>query len=113
MTPEEFRSIALALPGVAESAHMRHPDFRLKGKVFATLGYPIEGWGMVKLSPDQQRDFLKKAPAVFELASGAWGRAGSTVIRLESAKKEVVKAAILTAFRNAATPRKPGDSAKC
>ena len=106
MTPEAFRSIALGLPGVVESGHMRHPDFRCKGKVFATLGYPDEGRGMVKLSPDQQRYFVNKAPAVFELASGAWGRSGSTIVRLESAKKAVVKAAILAAFKNVAASRR-------
>jgi hypothetical protein len=106
MTPEAFRSIALQLPGVVESAHMRHPDFRCKGKVFATLGYPDEGWGMVKLSHDQQRYFLNKAPEAFDLASGAWGRSGSTVIRLALARKAIVKAAILAAFENVAASRK-------
>jgi hypothetical protein len=102
MTPDEFRSIALSLPGAVESAHMRHPDFRCKGRVFATLGYPEEGWGMVKLTPDQQRHLLNKAPGVFDRASGAWGRSGCTVIRLALAKKAVVKGAILAAFKNAA-----------
>jgi hypothetical protein len=106
MTPEAFRSIALGLPGAVESAHMRHPDFRCDGKVFATLGHPDDGWGMVKLSPDQQRYFLRKAPEVFDLASGAWGRSGSTVVRLALAKKAVVKAAILSAFKNVAAPKK-------
>jgi len=106
MTPEAFRSTALGLPGVVESAHMRHPDFRCKGKIFATLGYPDESWGMVKLSPDQQRYFLSKAPDVFDLASGAWGRSGSTVVRLALAKKAVVKAAILAAFKNVAASKK-------
>jgi hypothetical protein len=106
MTPDAFRSIALGLPGAVESEHMRHPDFRCRGKVFATLGYPDEGWGMVKLSPVQQRYFLKKAPDVFDLASGAWGRSGSTVVRLALAKKPVVKAAILAAFKNVADSKK-------
>jgi hypothetical protein len=105
MTPEAFRSIAMGLPGAVESAHMRHPDFRRKGKIFATLGYPSEGWGMVKLSPDQQRHFLNKSPDVFGLASGAWGRSGSTIIRLALANKIIVKAAILAAFKNVVAPR--------
>jgi hypothetical protein len=106
MTPEAFRSIAMGLPGAVESEHMRHPDFRFNGKVFATLGYPDKGWGMVKLSPVQQRHYLKKAPAVFDLASGAWGRSGSTVVRLSLAKKTVVRPAILAAFKNVAAPKK-------
>ena len=106
MTPETFRSIALGLPSAVESAHMRHPDFRCKGKVFATLGYPDEGCGMVKLSPDQQRYFVNKAPDVFDPASGAWGRSGSTVVRLALAKNAATKAAILAAFKNVAASKK-------
>jgi hypothetical protein len=106
MTPEDFRSIVLAIPGATESAHMHHPDFRREGRIFATLGYPDEGWGLVKLSPDQQRHFLTKAPGVFDVASGAWGRSGSTVVRLDVAGKAVVKAAILAAFKNAAARKK-------
>jgi hypothetical protein len=106
MTPEAFRLIALGLPGAVEAAHMRHPDFRCKGKVFATLGYPDEGWAMVKLSPDQQRHFLNNAPDVFDLASGAWGRSGSTLIRLALGKRPVVKAAVLAAFKNVTASKK-------
>jgi hypothetical protein len=71
MTPEAFRSIALGLPGAVESAHVEHPDFRRNGRIFATLGYPDVGSGMVKLSPVQQRRFLKKAPNMFSAANGA------------------------------------------
>ena len=106
MTPEMFRSIALGLPGAVEAAHMRHPDFRCKGKVFATLGYPDDGWAMVKLSPDQQRHFLNSAPDAFDRASGAWGLSGSTLVRLALAKKSVVKVAILAAFKNVAASKK-------
>ena len=106
MTPEAFRSIVVKFPGAVESEHMGHPDFRYKGKVFATLGYPEQGWGMVKLSPHQQKYFLKKAPSVFDRARGAWGRAGSTVVRLSSAKAAVVRPAILAAYENVAAPRK-------
>jgi hypothetical protein len=107
MTPEGFRSIALQLPGAVEAAHMEHPDFRCKGRVFATLGYPDAGCGMVKLSPDRQLYFLKKAPGAFDRASGAWGRSGSTIIRLEFARKAVVTAAIRAAYENVVAPKKP------
>jgi hypothetical protein len=105
MTPEAFRSIAVGLPGSIESAHMRHPDFRCREKVFVTLGYPDDGCGMVKLSPDQQRYFVSKAPGVFKPAGGAWGRSGSTVVRLASATNAAAKAAILAAFRNVAASK--------
>jgi hypothetical protein len=106
MTPDAFRSIALELPGVVESAHMRHPDFRWRGKIFATLGYPDKARGIVKLSPDQQRHFVKKAPDAFEPANGAWGRSGSTVVRLELVKNAAAKAAIVAAFRNVTNAKK-------
>lgn len=61
MTPDQFRKLALRFPEAAESAHMAHPDFRVRGKIFATLGYPDDRHGMVKLTPDQQADFLRIA----------------------------------------------------
>jgi len=100
MTADDFRQIALGLPGAVEAAHMGHPDFRHKGRIFATLGYPDNGWGMIKLTPAQQKFFVDKAPRVFALSSGAWGRAGSTIVRLESATKRDVRAALQAAFKN-------------
>jgi len=111
MTAGDFRVIALGFSGAVESKHMDHPDFRHKGKVFATLGYPDHGWGMVKLTPAQQCFFVNKAPSVFALAAGAWGKSGSTVIRLESAKTPVVRAALRAAFKNIDAPpslKRPG-----
>ena len=102
MTSESFRSIALGFPGAVESEHMTHPDFRCNGRIFATLGYPEDGWGMVKLSRDQQKYFVTKAPKIFSPASGAWGRSGSTIVRLALANKSVVKAALYAAYRNVA-----------
>jgi hypothetical protein len=64
MTPASFRKLALALPEAVEAAHMDHPDFRVVGKIFATLGYPDEPRGMVKLTPEQQADFVGKAPKI-------------------------------------------------
>jgi hypothetical protein len=111
MTPKAFRSIALGFPGVVESDHMRHPDFRCRGRIFATLGYPDVGWGMVKLSPDQQKCCIEKAPDTFSMASGAWGRSGSTLVRLAAAKTAVVRETMLAAFNNVAalkgTPVRP------
>jgi hypothetical protein len=100
MTAQEFRRIALRLPEVLESAHMNHPDFRVRGKIFATLGYPERGWGMVKLRPDQQVDFVEAAPDTFVPAKGAWGRGGATTIRLASASPKLVRLALRTAVEN-------------
>ena len=102
MTADEFRSLALAFPGAVESAHMNHPDFRVSGKIFATLG-PGEKWGMVKLSPDQQRVYMQKEPGVFSPSSGAWGRGGATQVRLQTATEAVVEPALIAAFENVKT----------
>jgi hypothetical protein len=100
MTADKFRMLALALPGAVESEHMSHPDFRVGGKVFASLGYPDGTWGMVKLTPEQQRAFVEQAPETFKPCNGAWGVRGCTNVHLESAKTQDVKAAVKTSFQN-------------
>jgi len=100
MIANEFRRLALGFPGVIESSHMNHPDFRAGGKIFATLDYPEEGWGMVKLTPVQQQSCVGKAPEVFVSCKGAWGRGGATSVHLASANKNVVHAALKAAWRN-------------
>lgn len=77
MTADQFRSLALGISGAFESAHMGHPDFRLGGNVFASLGYPDDDHGMVKLTPEQQRAFLQQAPGVFDPCAGGLGACGS------------------------------------
>jgi hypothetical protein len=101
MTGNQFRKLALSFPEVAESAHMDHPDFRVGGKIFATLG-PDGSWGMVKLKPDQQAQFMRAQPTAFSPASGAWGRGGATIVQLKSAEQSVVKAALALAWQNIA-----------
>ena len=100
MTADKFRSLALEAAVAIESAHMGHPDFRIEGKIFATLGYPDESHGMVKLTPEQQRAFLEKAPGVFAPCNGAWGRQGATSVHLPSARVALVRAALESARRN-------------
>jgi hypothetical protein len=100
MTANQFRKIATSFPGVVESAHMDHPDFRVEGKIFATLGYPDESSGMIKLTSDQQRSFTEESPSVFSPCNGAWGRRGATSICLASAKPKILKAALATALEN-------------
>ena len=92
--------MALEIPTAVEQSHMNHPDFRVTGKIFASLGAPDANWGMVKLTPDQQRAFIEKAPEVFKPCSGAWGRAGATKVYLASAKASLARAAIKAAAKN-------------
>ena len=101
MTANEFRTLALSLPEAVEQAHMGHPDFRVGGKIFATLG-PAEAWGMVKLTPEQQAAFIGSAPAMFEAFDNSWGRQGATKIILRSARKAAVRPALIAAWRNTA-----------
>ena len=105
MTARDFRKIALSLPETEERAHMEHPDFRVAGKIFATLGYPDKSRGMVKLSPEDQHYFSKDFPEVFVPVKGAWGRRGATSVHLKPAKKDVVTRAIQAAWRNTAPKR--------
>lgn len=105
MTANNFRRLALCLPESAESAHMDHPDFRVAGKVFATLGYPDKDWGMVKLTPEQQHYFSKDHAGVFVPVKGAWGRRGATSVHLKSANKKILQEALQTAWKNTAPKR--------
>ena len=105
MTANEFRKAALALPGVEEKAHMDHPDFRVGGKIFATLGYPDDRFGMVVLPAQDQDALVRRTPKIFTPATGAWGRAGSTHVLLRLASRKVVVAALETAWRRRA-PKK-------
>jgi hypothetical protein len=104
MTTDDFRDAALALPEAVESEHMGHPDFRVGGKVFATLG-PDGDWGGVKLTPDQQAELMRAEPEVFEPFAGAWGRRGYTRIRLAVAHALSVRRALTAAWRNTAPKR--------
>ena len=105
MTANDFRKLALALPETEERAHMSHPDFRVAGKIFATLGYPDKSRGMVKLSPEDQHNFSKDYPAAFIPVKGAWGRRGATSVHLKAADKQTLRKAIDAAWRNTAPKR--------
>ena len=101
MTVDDFRHLALSLPEAIESAHMGHPDFRVRNKIFATL-WPNEALGMVKLTPDQQTLFVRSEPAIFVPVKGGWGRRGATNVRLEAANEASVRSALIAAWRNTA-----------
>jgi len=103
MTEDTFRRIALSMPEAVESEHMGHPDFRVKGKTFATLfarGEEIRG--MVKLKPAQQRRLVKSRPDAFEPVNGAWGRQGCTQVCLDAVDKRTLHEAMVLAWRHAA-----------
>ena len=97
MTAEDFRRITLALDGAIEKSHMGHPDFRVNGRIFATLDAQEE-WGVVMLTPEEQREFMRGATKVFVRAAGAWGRQGCTRIRLAVADEPTVRSAVITAW---------------
>jgi len=105
MTATEFRKLALSFPEAIESSHMHHPDFRVRGKIFATLGYPDNNSAVVKLTPDEQKDFVRGDPNVFQPVKGAWGRRGSTSLHLPAAKIDKVREALEAAWRNTAPKR--------
>src|SRR6266511_1667187 len=103
MTIDQFRKVALEITQAVEQSHMNPPDVRVAGKIFASLSVPHEDWGMVKLTPEQQRTFIQRAPEVFKPSSGAWGRHGYTNIYLAAAKATIVRNALDTAAKNVAS----------
>ena len=102
VTSRDFRRLALSFPETSEQAHMDHPDFRVAGKIFATLGYPDESWGMVKLAPIEQEMLLSAHPTVFVAANGAWGRRGATCVRLKTVRSTTLRDALRAAWLLAA-----------
>jgi hypothetical protein len=107
MTPDEFRRIALSLDDAVEGAHMGHPDFRANGRIFATI-YPDGERGMVKLTAQQQRDFITGDSEAFEPASGAWGRQGCTTVRLAAVDEDKLGEAMTLAWQNTLKSRVAG-----
>jgi hypothetical protein len=105
VTANDFRRLALSLPEAEERSHMDHPDFRVGGKIFATLGYPDKSRGMVKLPPEDQHNFSKDHPDVFVPVKGTWGRRGATSVHLKAADSETLRKAITVAWRKAAPKR--------
>jgi hypothetical protein len=100
--------MALALEGVIESAHQGHPDFRVGGRIFATLGYPDRKSGVVMLTPDQQRAWIRDYPDVFVPAKGKWGEQGSTIVRLQAGDEEVLGAVLTLAWQNTVAKARVG-----
>jgi len=74
-------------------------DFRVGGRIFATLASEKQGYGNLMLTPEQQADFVQELPDVFLPIKGGWGRMGMTHIRLAKASEDVVEGALRTAWR--------------
>ena len=105
MTAEDFREIALSLPEAVEASHMAHPDFRVRGKIFATLGYPDDQHGVILLPVDEQAMLTRAQPIVFSAVTNAWGRRGATQVLLESVDAETLRQAMTAAWRRVAPKR--------
>ena len=105
MTPKDFRRLALGMDGAAEASHMNHPDFRVNGKIFATI-HEDHVRGMVKLTPEQQQHFVQEAPDTFTPEKGAWGRRGYTAVRLDAAENDALGEAMTLAWQNVSRKRR-------
>jgi hypothetical protein len=111
MNIKDFRRIALSLAGTEEDSHMGAPDFRVGGRIFATLASAKDGYGNLMLSPEQQAAFVADLPEVFLPVKGGWGRSGATHVRLAAATEDVLAGALRTAWKlrtdkNTKSPRK-------
>ena len=98
MSGAHFRRIALSLPDTAEGSHFDHPDFRVNGKIFATLFQEKNGFGVLLLTPDQQQGLVQDAPELFKPVPGGWGKNGSTLVSLD-APLDILEAALQMAWR--------------
>jgi hypothetical protein len=99
MTVNDFRRIALSLEGAEESSHMGQPDFRVGGRIFATLASAKQGYGNLMLTPEQQAAFVEELPKVFVPIAGGWGRMGATHIQLAAADEDILSGALRTAWK--------------
>jgi hypothetical protein len=105
MTADDFRRMALSLPETSEGAHMGHPDFRIGGKIFATLGYPNNRYAVVRLTSYDQDLIAKDHPKAFAPVPGSWGSGGATTILLRAANQKIVRVALEAAWRKSAPKR--------
>jgi hypothetical protein len=117
MTADDFRRIALSFEGAEESSHMGAADFRVEGRIFATLASVKEGYGNLMINLEQQAAFIAERPDLFLPVHGGWGRMGITHIRLALADEDTLAGALHTAWKlrvekNRKGGRKSGAAAK-
>ena len=98
MTPDSFRKLALQLPEAVEGSHFGVADFRVGGKIFATLAYEKEGYGVLMLNPEQQEGMVADVGGMFSPVPNAWGRQGATRVKLSAVKADILKSALRTAW---------------
>jgi hypothetical protein len=99
MTVDDFREFALSFQGAEESSHMGVPDFRVAGRIFATLAMQQQGYGNLMLTSELQQSLISAAPDVFLPVPGGWGRMGATHIRLSAANETQLMEALRTAWK--------------
>lgn len=99
MTEQDFRRIAVSLEGAEEGSHMGHADFRVGGRIFATLAAIDKGYGNLMLTPEMQAEFVAEAPNVFLPIPGGWGRNGATHVRLSKVNEDVLAGALRSAWK--------------
>lgn len=99
MTAADFRRIALSLEGAEEGSHMGSPDFRVGGRIFATLAAESQGYGNLMLTPEQQAMFVAEEPEIFIPIAGGWGKNGATHVRLAAANEDLLLGALRTAWK--------------
>jgi len=99
MNTKDFRRIALSLEGAEEGSHMGAVDFRVGGRIFATLAHEKQGYGNLMLTPEQQAMFVAELPEVFLPVHGGWGRHGATHVRLAVVNEDVLEGALRTAWK--------------
>ena len=117
MTATDFKRIALSLEGAEEGSHMGAVDFRVGGRIFATLASEAQGYGNLALTPTEQKVFVEELPEVFVPVAGGWGRMGMTHIVLAKASEDVLRGALQSAWRlrvqkNARTRKSRGSPRK-
>ena len=105
MTGADFRRIALSMPEAVEGSHFGHADFRVGGKIFATLGLEKEGYGVLLLAPEQQAGMVEDEPEIFSPVPGGWGRQGSTRVRFAKVTPDVLEGALRTAWQRKSAPK--------
>jgi hypothetical protein len=105
MKADDFRRIALSMPEACEKAHMGHADFRVAEKIFATLGYPDERFGVVMLPPEEQERVVRAHPTAFTPAKGSWGLRGNTKVLLQAIDSATLQSAMAMAWRKTAPAR--------
>ncbi|MGA8728547.1 MAG: MmcQ/YjbR family DNA-binding protein [Terracidiphilus sp.] len=99
MNAGDFRRIALSLEGAEEGSHMGQADFRVGGRIFATLAAEKMGYGNLMLTPELQAAFVGEEPEVFLPIAGGWGRNGATHVRLAAVNEDLLMGALRTAWK--------------